>query len=50
MEPDLDELLEQEAEAFEALSQAMIRLSLVRNKVQTRLREIREDTPTLFTH
>lgn len=49
MDPDLDELLKREAEAFENLSQAFIRLSLARNAVQTRLREIREDQPTLFT-
>lgn len=48
MEPDLDRLLQEEADAFEAHSQSFIRLSMARNKVQNRLREIREDQPTLF--
>lgn len=49
MEPDLDQLLKEEADAFEAHSQAFIRLSMARNNVQNRLREIREGQPTLFT-
>lgn len=48
MEPDLDQLLKEEADAFENLSQAFIRLSMARNAVQNRLREIRENVPTLF--
>jgi hypothetical protein len=48
VEPDLDELMQKEFEAFENLSKAFIRHSLARNAVQDRLREIREDQPTLF--
>lgn len=49
MEPDLDELMQKEFEAFEELSRAFIKHSLARNNVQNRLREIRENQPTLFT-
>lgn len=48
MEPDLDQLLQKEADAAEELSQAFIRFSLARNDVQNRLSEIRENQPTLF--
>lgn len=49
MDPDLDELIKKEAEAFENLSQAFIQHSLARNAVKNRLREIGENQPTLFT-
>lgn len=48
MEPDLDELLRKESMAAEELSQAFIRFSVARNNVQNRLRELRENQPTLF--
>lgn len=49
MVPDLDELLKDLAEANENLSRAFIRQSLAWNKVDTALREIRENLPNLFT-
>lgn len=48
MEPDLDALLRHESDAAEELSQAYIRYSLAHNNVLNRLREIRENQPTLF--
>lgn len=50
MEPDLDKLLKEESDAMENLSQAFIRFSLARSNVTRRLKEIREDQPTLFNH
>ena len=49
MEPDLEELVEREAEAFENLSKAFISHSVARNNLKNRLVEIREQQPTLFT-
>jgi hypothetical protein len=49
MQPNLDDLLKKEAEAFEGVSQAFIKLSIARNNVQNALREMRENQPNLFT-
>lgn len=49
MEPDLDNLLEQESTAAEELNQAYIRHSMARNRVINHLRHLREGHPTLFT-
>lgn len=49
MEPDLDKLVKEEFDAFENLHQAFIRHSIARNAVKTRLQEVADKTPTLFT-
>lgn len=47
--PSLDELIQKEAEEFENLSAAFIKYSLAHVNLTTRLREIRENQPNLFT-
>jgi len=46
--PSLDILIQREADAAEALSMALIRLTLARVALQNRIRDIREAQPDLF--